>query len=223
MKDLSSLARNGILRAAINTGNTALVQVGDNTLSGVSPALAQRLATEIGATLEPVIYPGAGKVFADCDADAWDVAFLAIDTARAKKISFTRPYHTIEAAYATRVSTGITRPRDADVVGRVILTSSGSAYEWYLKRNLQNATLEHTGSPHQSFDEFRAGRGDFVAGVRVSLEEHFRDDNDIVVLAEPLTTVDQALALPGPANPLIPALDDFVRCAIEDSFVADHF
>ena len=48
-----------------NTGNRALVQQDGDQLSGVSPALARRLAEEIGADLRLVIYEGAGKVFAE--------------------------------------------------------------------------------------------------------------------------------------------------------------
>ena len=77
--DLRSLAHNGVLRAAINTGNKALVQQTGDTLGGVSPALARRLADAIGARLQPVIYSGAGPVFDDAHKDVWDIAFLAID------------------------------------------------------------------------------------------------------------------------------------------------
>jgi polar amino acid transport system substrate-binding protein len=60
---LKTLARDGVLRVAINTGNRALVQQDSDILTGVSPALAQRLAGEINARMEPIIYNGAGKVF----------------------------------------------------------------------------------------------------------------------------------------------------------------
>ena len=52
---LADLVHNGILRAAINTGNRALVQVDGDRLTGVSPALARRLAEKLGAKLEPVV------------------------------------------------------------------------------------------------------------------------------------------------------------------------
>ena len=90
--ELKTLARDGVLRVAINTGNRALVQQDGSNLTGVSPALAERLAQEIGARMEPVVYSGAGKVFDDAHLDKWDVGFLAIDPMRAEKIAFTRPY-----------------------------------------------------------------------------------------------------------------------------------
>jgi polar amino acid transport system substrate-binding protein len=89
--DLKALAKNGILRVAINTGNRALVQMKGDNFTGVSPALAQRLVEEIWAKMEPVVYSGAGKVFADAEHDVWDVGFLAIDPMRPKKLPSPNP------------------------------------------------------------------------------------------------------------------------------------
>lgn len=219
---LSAIAKNGTLRAAINTGNRALVQLEGDRLTGVSPALARRLAKEIGAEFQPTIYEGAGKVFADAGKDLWDVAFLAIDATRAERISFTRPYHVIEATYAVRADAPFRDVGDADRNGVTILTATGSAYDMYLGANLSNASLEHSGTPTESFADFREGRGDFVAGVRASLERFFAGDKGIRILPGVLTKVEQAMVLPGPGNPLIGALDDFVSRALDDGFVAHH-
>ena len=136
-KDMASLAQNGILRVAINTGNGALVQQEDGVLSGISPALATRLADQIGARMQPVVYGGAGKVFADADQDAWDVAFLAIDAMRAEKIAYTRAYVTIEATYAVRASSRFQSISDIDSPGVRVLTALGSAYDMHLTQTLQ--------------------------------------------------------------------------------------
>lgn len=218
--DLISIASEGVLRAAINTGNRALVQSDGEHLTGVSPALARRLADEIGARLEQVVYSGAGKVFEDAGQNRWDFAFLAIDATRAKKVSFTRPYHVIEATYAVRRGSAVRDVGDADRAGTRILTSTGSAYDMHLSANLKQATLEHSGTPTESFAEFRAGRCDLVAGVRASLERYFGNDPDVRILPGVLTRVEQAMVLPGPENPAIGALDSFVSQAIEDGFVA---
>ncbi len=217
--ELADIARGGVLRAAINTGNRALVQTDGDRVTGVSPALARRLADRLGVQLEIVIYQGAGKVFSDAAAKIWDVAFLAIDATRAEKISFTRPYHTIEATYAVRAGSTISDVADADQDGVHILTSTGSAYDMHLSANLRCAKLEHSGTPPESFEEFRNGRCDAVAGVRASLERFFGDDAGFRVLPDVLTRVEQALVLPRPDNPLIGALDAFVAEAIEDGFV----
>ncbi|GGE63191.1 ABC transporter substrate-binding protein [Actibacterium pelagium] len=219
---MSGLATNGVLRAAINTGNRALVQVIDGVPLGVSPALARRLADEIGAQLSPVIYDGAGKVFNDAQADVWDVGFLAIDSIRAEKVSFTRPYHTIEATYAVRIGGPVQGVEDVDRAGITVLTSTGSAYDMHLTASLEHAQLQRSGTPTESFAEFRQGNADVVAGVRASLERFFRNDPNVQVLDGVLTKVEQAMVLPGADNPLITALDDFVARAITDGFVASE-
>lgn len=219
-EDLNDLARDGRLRAAINTGNRALVQEVDGKLLGVSPALARRLAEEIGARLEPVVYGGAGKVFADAGNDVWDVGFLAIDAMRAEKIAFTRPYVVIEATYAVRSQSSILDVRDADRPGQTILLAAGSAYDMYLSKTLEHATLERTGTPSDSFAEFRNGRADLVAGVRESLEQAFSKDGNFRILSGSFTKVEQAMVLPSREHPLLPALDAFVERAIADGFVA---
>lgn len=216
---LESLAQGGVLRAAINTGNRALVQREGETLTGVSPALARRLAKVIGVRLEPVIYSGAGKVFEDAGTDCWDVAFLAIDATRAKRVSFTRPYHVIEATYATRASSPIRDVQDVDHPGIDVLTSTGSAYDMHLSKSLKHATLVHSGTPGESFEAFRDGSCDVVAGVRASLERYFSGDREFRILPGVLTRVEQAMVLPGADNAAIVALDQFVGDAIAEGFV----
>lgn len=218
--DLRSLARNGVLRVAFNTGNRALVQDNGAALQGVSPALAKRLAAEIGARVHPVIYGGAGKVFADAGKAAWDVGFLAIDAQRAEKIAFTRAYLTIEATYAVRAGAAFSDVVDVDRAGVQVLTATGSAYDMYLTATLKNADLQRSGTPPESFEAFRNGRCDAVAGVRASLAQFFDGEAEVRILPGVLTRVDQAMVLPQRGDPRIAALDNFVRRAVEDGVVA---
>mmetsp|Transcript_13336 Transcript_13336/g.21121 ORF Transcript_13336/g.21121 Transcript_13336/m.21121 type:complete len:230 (-) Transcript_13336:61-750(-) len=220
-KTLDTLARNGVLRVAINTGNRALVQHDGDRLTGVSPALARRLADEIGAVMQPVIYDGAGQVFADADHDVWDVGFLAIDATRAQKIAFTDPYLTIEATYAVRAASDLGDVADVDQTGVQVLTAQGSAYDMYLTKALQQATLERFGTPPESFAAFQGGCCDAVAGVRASLEAAFDDDPDVRILPGVLTAVYQAMVLPRRDDPRIAALNGFVARAVADGVVAD--
>lgn len=222
-KILRGLTQDGVLRVAINTGNRALVQQNDGKLAGICPALARRLADELEAKLDCVMYSGAGKVFVDAERQKWDLAFLAIDPMRAKKVSFTRPYVTIEATYAVRADSKIGRIDDVDQEGVSVLTSTGSAYDMFLTKSLRYAQLQRSGTPPDSFKEFSEGRCDAVAGVRQSLEKSFGNNPAYKILSGVLTKVDQAMALPGPDNPKIEALDQFLDRAIEDGFVEANF
>jgi len=218
--DLTSLAKAGVLRVAINTGNRALVQPQGDGFTGVSPALGQRLADEIGAQMQPVIYDGAGKVFADADADVWDVGFLAVDAMRAQKIAFTDPYLVIEATFAVRTGSTFRDVEDIDAAGVDVLTSTGSAYDMHLTNTLTNARLQRSGTPPESFAEFAAGRCDAVAGVRASLEAYFQGDKGVRILPGVLTSVHQAMVLPRRDDPRVDALNAFVARAVADGFVA---
>lgn len=221
-RGLKGLAVDGRLRAAINLGNAALARRDGRGLAGVSPALARRLAATIGVALEPVVYEGAGKVFADADADAWDVAFLAIDATRARRVCFTRPYHGIEATYAVRATSAFRQVDEADRDGQVLLVAAGSAYDLHLGAALSAADLVRAASPGASFQRFRAGEGDLVAGVRQSLEREFGSDPDYRILPGRITAIEQAMVLPGPDHPCLPALDAFLKEAIEEGFIAEE-
>lgn len=198
------------------------MQLDGDHFSGVSPALARRLAQEIGAQLPRVIYDGAGKVFADAHTDLWDIAFLAVDEMRAQKIAFTRPCHSIEATFAVLAGSDLSAVETVDHHGAKVLTSTGSAYDMPLTKTLKHAHLERSGAPPESFAEFRDGRCDAVAEVRASLEAFFGDDTRVRILPGVLTAVHQAMVLPQKDAPRIAALDDFVARAVSDGFVAAH-
>ncbi len=220
---LEQLAASGVLRAAINTGNRALVQPGPGgTLNGVSPDLARRLAERIGARLDCVVFDGAGKVFKAATKGAWDVAFLAIDPTRAGTLTFTRPYITIEATYAVRTSSPIASVAEADQPGTRILVAKGSAYDLYLTDTLNHASILRAATPLESMEAFRCGEADLVGGVRESLEDSLGDDPQIRILPDAFRKVEQAMALPGAGHPCFAALDAFVAEAISSGFVAER-
>ncbi len=217
--ELKDIAPRGVLRAAINTGNGALVQETDSGLTGVSPALARRLAKTIGLPLEVVKYNGARKVFEDAANDVWDIGFLAIDPARAENVVFTRPYVLIESTYAVRADSPFTSIDQADQPGRDLLVALGSAYDLYLTSVIKHATLIRADNPGASMQRFRDGEADMVAGVRQSLERNFGGDSAYRVLPGRFKSIEQAMILPAHMADAHAALDRFVRDAIADGFV----
>src|SRR5688572_1926191 len=95
-----ALAPRGVLRAALNFGNSVLVgRDASGAPSGITPELAKELAKRLGVPLRFVEYAEAGEVFADVDNDVWDVCFLADEPVRAKKLAFSEPYIHIEGMY----------------------------------------------------------------------------------------------------------------------------
>ena len=173
---LKDLASKGRLRAAFNLGNRALVQEQDGELHGVSPALARRLAEEIGVELEILRYDSARKSFEGAGEDIWDIAFMAIDPIRAEQVTYTRPYVQIESTYAVRSDSPFQDVAEADQPGRVLMVARGAAYDLYLGAVIQHAELVRADSPSDAMARFRAGEADMVAGVRQSLERDYGDD-----------------------------------------------
>jgi polar amino acid transport system substrate-binding protein len=216
---LRAIAPGKSLRAAINLGNRALARNENGELRGVTPALAKRLADEIGKPVEFVTYEGAGKTFRDAGKDRWDVGFLAIDPEREKMVSFTRPYKEIIATYAVRDDSPVHSVEEADQPGATILVGSGSAYDLYLTNTLEHAELIRAQDPGESFEMFRKGQGDLVGGVLQSLQRAFPEVCGVRILPGRITTVRQAMMLPYHDADRIAALDAFVERAIADGFV----
>lgn len=218
-KELQAIAPGPSLRAAINLGNRALAQDVDGELRGVTPALARRLAEEIGKPVKFTIYDGAGKTFNDADKGLWDIGFLAIHPERAKRVSFTRPYKEIVATYAVRDDSLIQSVDEADKADTTILVGAGSAYDLYLTKSLEHAELRRARDPGESFERFRDGEGDLVGGVLQSLQRHFPQGCGVRILPGRITTVRQAMILPYHDEVRIAALDAFLKRAIDDGFV----
>lgn len=115
----SDLAPTGKLRAAINFGNPILAARNSTTGEprGVSVDLSRELARRLGVPVQFVTYDAAGKVVEGLKSRAWDVAYVAIDPARAVDISYTAPYVLIEGAYLVPQGSAIRSNADVDREG----------------------------------------------------------------------------------------------------------
>ncbi|MVA12145.1 transporter substrate-binding domain-containing protein [Agrobacterium vitis] len=219
---LSAIAPRDVLRASINLGNQALAREEKGELRGLAPALARRLADEIKKPIEFVTYESAGKSFKGASEGMWDVGFLAIDTERAKTVSFTRPYKEIVATYATWDNSPLQDADDVDRPGLKIVVARGSAYDLYLKKHLRHAELIVSDSPAHSMALFRSGLGDVVGGVMENLQRAFPEGCGIRILSGQIATVRQAMVLPYHDADRIAALDDFLAKVVSDKFISDN-
>ena len=87
-------APGGTLRIGVNYGNPVIAQrdAAGGAPRGVGPELGRELARRLGVKVAYVTYETAGRMADGVRSDAWDVAFLADDPARAEEIAFSRPY-----------------------------------------------------------------------------------------------------------------------------------
>jgi polar amino acid transport system substrate-binding protein len=168
---VAEFAPNGVMRAAINAANAALVQVDPSTgeISGPSSDIARRLGAELGTQVSLVRYPTAGDIMAAIDRDEWDVALIAEDPARADRLFFSPPYAVIEATYVVRTDLSCRTSSDVDAPGVRIATARSAAYTSKLERLLKRATLVYADSPSSAFELMASGECDAAAGIRESL------------------------------------------------------
>ena len=195
---VKDLAPSGKLRAAINYGNPVLATKDPATGEprGVSVDLARELARRLGVPAELVTYDAAGKVFDALKSEAWDVAFLAIDPARAVDIAFSPAYVEIEGVYLVARDSPIRANADVDRAGTRVVVGRGSAYDLYLSRELKAATLVRAPTSAAVTDTFVAQKLDVAAGVKQQLEVDAKRVPGLRLLDGRFMVIRQAMGTP---------------------------
>lgn len=220
---LGDLAPMGALRAAINLVNPVIARrdPGTGELGGVSVELAGELARRLGVPLELVVFHGAHSVVQAAGTGAWDVAFLAIEPARAARVAFTAPYVLIEGGYAVPAGSPIAAIADVDRAGTRIAVGDGSAYELYLTRTLQRATLVRAPAAGTAvLDRFLAERLEAMAGVKPGLAALVERRQDLRLVEGRFMEIRQAMCTANGRRAGLRYLRDFVRDMKRSGFVA---
>jgi polar amino acid transport system substrate-binding protein len=219
---VEEIAPTGTLRVAVNTSNIVLVQVAeDGTLSGIVPALARELAGRLQVPLELIAYKRPGDVFAATTSNAWDVCFLAIEPERATDIAFTEPYVLIDGTYLVRDPSPFRSASEMDRPGMRIGVGTGSAYELFLTRTLQSASLIRTAAASTSGEMLQRGEIDAIAGVRQALDRMAQKLGGMRVLPDRFMAIGQAAGMPHGRPKAHAALEAFIRDMKSSGFVAD--
>ena len=195
---VSDLAPSGKLRAAINYGNPILAARDSATgeLRGVSVDLATELARRLGVPVEFVPYAAAGRVVEGVKTKSWDIAFVAIDPARAIDIAYSPPYVVIEGAYMVRNDSPIRANAEVDRPGVRVVVGKGSAYDLYLTRELKAAILVRAPTSPAVVDQFMADKLEVAAGVRQQLELDAKRVSGVRMLEGRFMVINQAMGTP---------------------------
>jgi polar amino acid transport system substrate-binding protein len=193
-----TIAPSGHLRAAINFGNSVLAQKDQQTGAprGVSVDLARELGRRLGVPVDLVTFDAAGKVFDALKADAWDVAFLAVDPVRANEITFTAPYVVIEGTYLVADASPLRAIEDVDRDGVRIGVARGSAYDLYLTRVLKHAQLVRAGTGPEATDVFIRDHLEALAGVKQAIVATAATRPGLRVLRGRFMIIEQAVGIP---------------------------
>ena len=217
----AEFAPSGTLVAGVNYGNPVIAQKpvsGDP--QGVGPELARELARRLGVPIRYVIYDTAGKMADAVKQGAWDVAFLAVDPARAETIAFSEPYVLIEGTYLVRDESPLRRTDELDRKGLRIAAANKSAYDLWLTRNLKNAEIVRLPTSQAAIDEFLAGRVDASAGVKQPLVSTAKTHPGVRVIDGAFMSIGQASGVPRSRSNAAAYLRAFIEEMKANGFVA---
>ena len=213
----------GRLRASINLGNPILANKGpDGQPAGVSIDLARAFAERLGVALELVVFDTAGKSVDAVKSEQADIGFFAIDPLRGEGIRFTAPYVLIEGAYLVRDASPLKDNAEVDQPGRRVMVGKSSAYDLYLTRELQAATILRAPSSPAVVDTFLAENADVAAGVKQQLEADAARLGGLRLLPGRFMVIQQAMGTPASRGEAAQAaLADFVEAMKAGGFVAE--
>jgi polar amino acid transport system substrate-binding protein len=215
----SDLAPEGLLRAAINLGNPVLAQGTSEAPRGVTIDVGREIGARLGLGVEFVCFDAARDSLAALLTGRADICFLGIEPARADEVAFTAPYVLIEGVYAVAERSPLAAVADVDRPGVRIGVKRGSAYDLFLTRTLQHATVVRG---TEGTTEFLAGNLEAAAGVREPMTEFVSSHPGFRLIEGRFMEIRQAV---GTAASKRPETISFLRALVEElkssGFVAD--
>ena len=216
-----ALVPTGTLRAGINLSNFLLVSGfnADGSPEGVSPDLARRIAGILDVPCQFVAFETPGDLADAAADDLWDIANIAHEPDRARLIDFSQPYVLIDAHFLVRSSSTLTSTNEIDQKGISIAAFDRSAYDLWLRDNLQHAKVIAANSIQHSHDLFMRGEVDVLASLKPRLQKDL--DTDQHRLIEPrFTAIKQAVGIKRTDPIVLQFLNDLIDNAIHEGFIA---
>ena len=212
-----------LFRLAGGAGITVILAAWDAStgeLKGVSVDLSRELARRLSLPLEMIGVDTAAKSVAAIKSGVCDVAFVAIDPARAADMDYTAPYVLIEGAYLVPQSSPITSNAEVDREGVRVVVGGGSAYDLYLSRELKKAQLVRAPTSQAVVDLMLAQHLDVAAGVKQQLESDAHRVAGVRLLDGRFMVINQAMATPRGRAAGVRYLAAFVEEMKASGFVA---
>jgi len=215
------LAPKGYIRAAINLSNFLLVtgKESNGDPQGVSPDIARALAKELNVDIKLISFNRPGELADAINDDVWDIGNIANEPARAKSITFSKPYTTIESTFLIRNGHNIKTLQDVDKKGIKIAVAERSAYDLWLTENIKNADLIRAKSIDESFFIFQEDKHEVLAGLRPKLVDDIKKTTDCFILNEPFTFINQSIGIKPGNLDAENFINSFVKKHIDNGFV----
>ena len=219
---LSELAPTGVLRAAINMGNFLLVtgRTPSGDPDGVSPDMARAIAEKLGVPVKYVPFERPSGLADAAGTNVWDIGLIGAEPARAEKIAFTAAYVEIEATYLVPPGSPLQSIAEVDRAGIRIGVTAGSAYDLWLDRNIQHATLVRSNASRSAWQQFTEDKLEAYAGLRPGLLSDVQKLPGSRILDGQFTAVQQAIGTSKTNTAGAAFLRSFVEEAKASGFVA---
>lgn len=196
---MQSFAPTGTLRVGINLGNPVLagsIDQSEPQPKGVTIDIAKEIGRRSDLPVELISFKSAGAIVEALKANQLDLIFVAIDPVRGADISYTPAYIQIEGAYMVKATSPIKSHDEVDVAGNEIVVGKASAYDLYLTREIQKATLLRSMNSQSVVDDFMSGKGNVAAGVKQQLEADAKRYNNLRMLPGRFMVIHQAIGVP---------------------------
>lgn len=221
-KITEQLAPNGVLKAAIYTGNFLLVtgKSADGTPQGVSPDMAQEIANQLGVKLLLKPFASQNDAVEAAASGECSIVLVGSDPARAQKIDFAPAYVAIEATYLVPMDSPLKMHADVDAPGVRIAVFGTSAYGLWMQRNIKHAQLISADGLDASFQLFLNEKLDALAGLRPGLLADLVKYPNYRILDGHFMTVQQAIATKKGNTEASKYLRKFIKDAINSGLVS---
>ncbi len=222
---LPELAPTGHLRASLNIANTILAHSNTEAAkpAGVTIDLSRELARRLGVAVEFLEWDAPGESLRALADGAGDVGYLAVDPKRAQEVYFTFPYVQIEACYLAKQESALTHQSQVDQPGTEVLVMDTSAYDLFLTRHLQHATLVRLPAEEvfPALREDRTGRR-VAAGIKQALLAEIQGASGFRLLDGCFLAIQQAMVLPSKSSAAArSAIRAFLAEMISTGFIAE--
>ena len=215
------LAPTGILRAGINLSNFLLVSgtAADGTPQGISPDIANLVATTLGLPCELISFDRPGKLADAVNQGIWDIGNIAFEAERAQTLDFSHPYVVIEANFLVRHDDDFLTNQDVDRAGTRIAVSERSAYDLWLTDHFSQAQIIRASSIQAAHDLFLDKKVNVLASLKPKLLEEVANHSGLRMMP-PFTAVKQSIGLAKGKAESIAFINALIAQSIENGWIA---
>ena len=215
------LAPTGILRAGINLSNFLLVSgtAADGTPQGISPDIANLVATTLGLPCELISFDRPGKLADAVNQGIWDIGNIAFEAERAQTLDFSHPYVVIEANFLVRHDDDFLTNQDVDRAGTRIAVSERSAYDLWLTDHFSQAQIIRASSIQAAHDLFLDKKVNVLASLKPKLLEEVANHSGLRMMPT-FTAVKQSIGLAKGKAESIAFINALIAQSIENGWIA---